>query len=57
MWTAQEQLPRRYFSNAPILVKPYSCPTCSKVTKVARGKVANLAKNFALAAAAAEALQ
>ena len=37
--------------------KPYSCPTCSKVTKVARGKAANLAKNFALAAAAAEALQ
>jgi hypothetical protein len=32
--------------------KPYSCPTCSKVTKVARGKAANLAKNFALAAAA-----
>jgi ankyrin repeat protein len=32
--------------------KPYSCPTCSKVTKVARGKAASLAKNFALAAAA-----
>jgi ankyrin repeat protein len=32
--------------------KPYKCPTCSKVTKVARGKAANLPKNFALAAAA-----
>jgi hypothetical protein len=37
--------------------KPYKCPTCSKVTKVARGRAANLAKNFALAAAAAEARQ
>jgi predicted dithiol-disulfide oxidoreductase (DUF899 family) len=32
--------------------KPYKCPTCSKVTKVVKGKAGSLAKNFALAAAA-----
>jgi hypothetical protein len=32
--------------------KPYKCPTCSKVTKVAKGKAGSLPKNFALAAAA-----
>eukprot|EP01046_Picozoa_sp_COSAG06_P045145 COSAG06_NODE_6195_length_3054_cov_8.894078_1_plen_800_part_00 len=31
--------------------KPYKCPTCSKVTKVSKGKAGSLAKNFALAAA------
>ena len=31
--------------------KPYKCPTCSKVTKVAKGKAASLPRNFALAAA------
>jgi hypothetical protein len=36
--------------------KPYKCPTCSKVTKVSKGKAGSLPKNFALAAAAAEAL-
>ena len=35
--------------------KPYKCPTCSKVTKVARGKAGSLPRNFALAAAAADA--
>jgi hypothetical protein len=35
--------------------KPYKCPTCSKVTKVARGRAGSLVKNFALAAAAADA--
>jgi hypothetical protein len=32
--------------------KPYKCPTCSKVTKVQKGKAGSLPKNFALAAAA-----
>jgi ankyrin repeat protein len=36
--------------------KPYKCPTCSKVTKVSKGKAASLPRNFALAAAL-EALQ
>eukprot|EP01046_Picozoa_sp_COSAG06_P005177 COSAG06_NODE_228_length_19725_cov_8.167839_11_plen_695_part_00 len=31
--------------------KPYKCPTCSKVTKVPKGKAASLPRNFALAAA------
>ena len=31
--------------------KPYKCPTCSKVTKVAKGKAGSLPRNFALAAA------
>ena len=35
--------------------KPYKCPTCSKVTKVSKGKAGSLPRNFALAAAAAEA--
>jgi hypothetical protein len=28
--------------------KPYKCPTCSKVTKVSKGKAGSLPKNFAL---------